>query len=136
MPVELWEINLHLVFMGFLPTVILKSRLLSISIPVASAFISMPHMASSTALITFEAYTATTGTPTSFTLSIYSNILSEHSFSEVFIVTKIFINRWSVYRCKSLVRNRPHSDPIVIVDIIVPVIMIRIYVHALHHLLE
>jgi hypothetical protein len=93
MPVELWEINLHLVFVGFLPTVILKSRLLSISIPVASAFIGMPHMASSTALITFEAYTATTSTPTSFTLSKYSNILSEHSFSEVFIVTKIFINR-------------------------------------------
>jgi hypothetical protein len=91
-------------------------------------------MASSTVLITFEACAATTCAPTSFTPSIYSNVLSEHSFSEVFIVTKIFIDRWSVYGCRSLVRNRPHSDPIIIMGIIVPVIMIRTYVHALHHL--
>ena len=120
--------------MGFLPTVILKSRLLFISISVASAFIGIPHMASSTALITFEVYTTTTSAPTSFTLLIYFNVLSEHSFSEVFIVTKIFIGQWSVYGCKSLVRNRPHLDPIVIIDIIFPVITIMTYVHALHHL--
>jgi hypothetical protein len=82
--------------MGFLPTVILTSGLLSINIPVASAFIDIPYMASLIVLITSEACAATTGAPTSFTPLIYSNILSEHSFSEVFIVTKILIDRWSV----------------------------------------
>jgi hypothetical protein len=50
------------------------------------------------------------------------------------IVTKIIIDRWSVYGCRSSVRNRPHSDPIVNMGIIVPVISIRTYMHALHHL--
>jgi hypothetical protein len=120
--------------MGFLPTVILTSGLLSISIPVAGVVIDIPHMASSTVLITSEAYATTTGASTSFTPSINFNVLSEHSFSEVFIVTKIFIDRWWVYRCKLSMRNRPYSDPIVIMGIIVPMIMIRTYVHALHHL--
>jgi hypothetical protein len=121
--------------MGFLPTVILTSGLLSISIPVASAFIDIPHMASSTTLITSEAWAAAmTGAPTSFTSSIYSIVLSEHPFSEVFIVTKILIDRWSVYGCKLSVKNRPHSNPIVIMGIIVPMITIRTHVHALHHL--
>jgi hypothetical protein len=31
------------------------------------------------------------------------------------------------------VRNRPHSNPIVIMGIIVPMITVRTYVHALHH---
>jgi hypothetical protein len=50
------------------------------------------------------------------------------------IVTKIFIDRWSVYGCKSLVMSMPHSDPIVNMGIIVPMITNRTHVHALHHL--
>jgi hypothetical protein len=50
------------------------------------------------------------------------------------IVTKIFIDQWSVYGCKSLVTSRPHSDPIVNMGIIVHVTTIRTYVHALYHL--
>jgi hypothetical protein len=50
------------------------------------------------------------------------------------IVTKIFIDQWSIYGYKSFVRSRPHLDPIGNMSIIVLVIMIRIYVHALHHL--
>jgi len=91
-------------------------------------------MASSTALITSEACAATIGAPMSFTPSIYSNVMPKHSFKEVFIITKIFIDRWSIYGCKSLVRKNLHSDAIVIMGIIVPVITIRTYVHALHHL--
>jgi hypothetical protein len=50
------------------------------------------------------------------------------------IITKIFIDQWSVYGCKSLVTSMPHSDPIVNMGIIVHVIMIRTYAHALYYL--
>jgi hypothetical protein len=46
----------------------------------------------------------------------------------------VVIDRWSVYGCKSLVMSRPHSDPMVNMGIIVLVITIRTYVHALYHL--
>jgi hypothetical protein len=91
-------------------------------------------MATSTALMTPEACAAMNGAPMSFTPSIYSNVLSEHSFSEVFIVTKILIDRWSVYGCKLSAKIGPHLNPIVIMGIIVPMITIRTHVHALHHL--
>jgi hypothetical protein len=69
-----------------------------------------------------------------YVLHLYSNVLSKHSFSKVFIITKIFIDRLSIYGCRSLVRNRPHLDLIVIMGIIVPVITIRTYLHVFHHL--
>jgi hypothetical protein len=83
-------------------------------------------MASPTTLVAFETCTSTTGTLMSFTPSIYSNVSSKYSFNEVFIITEIAIDRWSIYECRLLVMNKPHSDPIIIMGFIVLVITITI----------
>jgi hypothetical protein len=91
-------------------------------------------MASATMVVASKTWASMTGALMFFTPSIYTNISSEHSFSEVFTITEIIIGQWSVYGCSSLVRNWPHLDLIVIIGKIVPMITNRTHVHALHHL--
>jgi len=51
-----------------------------------------------------------------------------YSLPSFIIVIKIFIDRWSVYGCKSLVTSRPHSNPIVKMGIMVLMITNMTYV--------
>jgi hypothetical protein len=128
MPVECRKVYLHLIFVGFLPTVILTHRLLSITTPIASASrhssYHQQHRARNPLhLHVLHPY-------------VMLCIPAKYSINAIPVIAEVVICRWKIYGCRVVKLNGPHTDPIVILGIIIPVITNKFYLDSFQHILQ
>lgn len=90
MPIELGKVNLHLVFVRFLPTVVLAHGLPYKCSSVPNASIGIPYEIGAIALEAPKSCSSSTDASMSSTSSIH--IQTKHAFSEILIIAFVWVH--------------------------------------------